>query len=290
MSRMMFPLKRILLLFSLGLLGACAPDSVESTAETSTVPTQLVLGSTSRISLGGLDDRPEYSFSAVSAGAFVGPDRFVILDAQGHELKIYSTSGEHLQTFSRRGEGPGELGRLPELLATADGTIRIWDGLQQRLTVFDDEGRYVSSVRPMEEGEIRFVQLAGALSDNRVIWKQPNQSRGADNAPTGAYRDTIFQVLRSADGSSDTLAWTLASEAFRADANGQRLSTPVPLGREGFAVVGGDRLIYGVSDEPLLRSKNPDASDGPTFRWEDVGRDPVSSREIDSLRMEMAAP
>jgi hypothetical protein len=202
---------------------------------------------------------------------------------------IYSISGEHLHTFGQRGDGPGELGRLPELLASADGTIRIWDGLQQPLTVFDEDGRYLSSARPMEAGEVRFVQLAGALSDNRVIWKQPNQSRGADNAPTGEYRDTISHVLRRADGTSDTLAWTLASEAFRADSEGQRLSTRVLFGREGFAVVGGNRLIYGVSDEPRLLSKNPGGSEGPSFRW-DLGRDPVSGREIDRLRMESSAP
>jgi len=277
-----------LLLFLLGVLGACAAEVGESTQDSAAAP-QLVLSSTPHVAFGGLDERPEYSFSVVSAGAFIGPDRFVILDSQNHELKIYSTSGEHLHTFGRRGDGPGELGRLPELLPSADGTIRIWDGLQQRLTVFDDEGRYLSSVRPMEAGEVRFVQLAGALSDNRVIWKQPSESRSADDAPIGEYRDTIFHVLRSADGASDTLAWTLAAEAFRADADGQRLSTRVLLGREGFAVVGGDRLIYGVSDEPQLRSKNPDGSDGPTFRW-DMERDPVSDREIDSLRMESAAP
>lgn len=276
------------LLFSLGVLAACAADAGESTADTAD-PTQLFLSSTPRIAIGGLDERPEYSFSIVSAGAFIGPDRFVILDSQGHELKIYSTSGEHLHTFGRQGDGPGELGRLPELLPSGDGTIRIWDGLQQRLTVFDDEGQYLSSVRPMEAGEVRFVQLAGALSDNRVIWKQPNQSRGADDAPVGEYRDTIFHVLRSPDGTSDTLAWTLASEAFRGDADGQPLSTPMLFGRGGFAVVGGNRLIYGVSDEPELRSKNPDGSEGPSFRW-DMPRDPVTGREIDSLRTESAAP
>jgi hypothetical protein len=282
------PVKAALLLFSLGLLAGCAGDAGESTADTA-APTQLMLSSTPRIAFGGLDERPEYSFSVVSAGAFIGPDKFVILDSQGHELKIYSTSGEHLHTFGRQGDGPGELGRLPELLPSAEGTIRIWDGLQQRLTVFDDEGRYLSSVQPMGAGEVRFVQLAGALSDNRVIWKQPNQSRGADDPPTGEYRDTIFHVLRRADGTSDTLAWTLASEAFRGDADGQPLSTPVLFGREGFAVVGGNRLIYGVSDEPRLLSKSPDGSEGPSFRW-DMGRDPISGREIDSLRMESSAP
>jgi len=162
-------------------LAACAADAGESTANTA-APTQLVLGSTPRIALGGLDERPEYSFSVVSDGAFIGPDKFVILDSQGHEFKIFSTSGEHHHTFGRQGDGPGELGRLPELLPSADGTIRIWDVLQQGLPVFDDEGRYLPSVRPMEAGEVRFVQLAGALPDNRVIWKQPSQSRGAENA------------------------------------------------------------------------------------------------------------
>lgn len=288
MFRIRLPLRSLLLL-SLGVLGACTADSVDSSAESSGAPTQLILDSMPRMSFGGLDERPEYSFSVVSAGMFFGPDRFVILDAQGHELKIYSTSGEHIHTFGRRGEGPGELGRLPELLPAADGTIRLWDGLQQRLTAFDDRGKLLSTERPMEGLEIRFVRLAGALSDNRVIWKQPNESQGGDNAPNGEYRDTTFHVLRNAEGISDTLAWTLASEAFSADADGQRLSTPVLFGREGFAVVGGDRLIYGVSDEPLLRSKNPDGSAGPSFRW-DLEREPVSGREVDSLRVEGTAP
>jgi hypothetical protein len=59
----------------------------------------------------------------------------------------------------------------------------------------------------------------------------------------------------------------------------------VLFGREGFAVVGGDRLIYGLTDDPLLRSRNPDGSDGPTFR-RDIERTPVSGGEIDSLRTE----
>jgi hypothetical protein len=241
------------------------------------------------MSFGGLDERPEYTFTVVSAGSFIGQDRFVILDAQGYELKIYSTSGEHLHTFGRRGEGPGELGRLPELLPTSDGTIRIWDGLQQRLTVFDHEGRLLLTEQPMDGVEIRFVQLAGVLSDNRVIWKQPNESRGGEDAPTGEYRDTTFLVLRGADGLSDTLAWTRSTEAFRADVDGQRLTTPVLFGRGGFAVVGADRLIYGDSGEPMLWSKNPDGSDGPSFSWE-LARDPLSSQEIDSARVEHAAP
>ena len=276
-------------LLTLLALGACAADGGESASAASNAPDRLSLASTPGMAFGGLDDRPEYSFSVVSAGAFLGPDRFVILDSQASELKVYSTSGEHLHTFGRRGEGPGELGRLPRLLATGDGTIRIWDGLQQRLSVFDGDGRYLSSTRPMDGTEIRFVQLAGALSDNRVIWKQPSQSRGAEDAPNGVYRDTTFHVVRSPDGVSDTLAWTLAAEAYRANAEGQQLSTRVLFGREGFAVVGGDRLIYGVTDDPLLRSRNADGSDGPTFRW-DIERTPVSGREIDSLRSESAAP
>jgi hypothetical protein len=64
------------------------------------------------------------------------------------------------------------------------------------LTVFDGEGRYLSSIRPMEGTEIRFVQLAGALSDNRVIWNQLSESRGAEDAPNGEYRDTTFHSSR----------------------------------------------------------------------------------------------
>jgi hypothetical protein len=282
-------LKILSILLSLAALAACGTENVESSSEGSAAIGRLNFNPNPQTALGSLDERPGYTFSVVSGGAFIGPDRFVILDAQGSELKIYSRSGEHLRTFGRRGEGPGELGRLPELVATSDGTIRVWDGLQQRLTVFDEHGQLLSTDRPMAGLEIRFVQLAGVLSDGRVVWKQPNESRGGDDAPRGEYRDTTFHVLRSADGASDTLAWTLATEAYRTDADGVQITTPVIFGRAGFALLGGDRLIYGISDEPLLRSKNSDGSDGPSFQW-NAARDPISGREIDSLRVESSAP
>ena len=269
-------------------LAACS-DRVVSGAENFEGPTQLRLEPTPQVSFGGLDERPEYSFSVVSDGAFLAANKFVILDSQNRDFKVYSTAGEHLRTFGRQGDGPGEIGRLPTLLISSDGAVRMWDGLQQRLTVFNDQGEHLESLRPLEGVDIRFAEVAGAFSDNQVVWKQPSQSRGADEAPTGEYRDTTFHVVRAVDGATDTLAWTLAPELFRTVVGGQSLSTRVLFGREGFAVIGGDRLIYGVTDEPLLRSKNQDGSEGPSFRWE-AEREPVSAQEIDSLRRQSEAP
>ena len=138
-------MQKQLRLLALFVLGTCAADGDESPSAASKGPTPLSLASMPSMAFGGLEERPEYSFSVVSAGAFLGPDRFVILDSQASELKVYSTSGEHLHTFGRWGDGPGELDRLPRLLAMGNGTIRIWDGLQQRLTVFDGEGRHRAS-------------------------------------------------------------------------------------------------------------------------------------------------
>jgi hypothetical protein len=156
---------------------------------------------TSGMALGGLDERPEDRTSMVAEGAFLGTNLFVILDSQVHQVRVYSASREHLHSFGRRGEGPGEFDRLPMLLATGDGTIRIWDGPQHG-TTFDGEGRYLSSKRSMGRTDTRYVQLAGALSDNRVIWKQPSKSRGAEDAPGGVCRDTTFHELSNPDGIS----------------------------------------------------------------------------------------
>jgi len=269
-------------------LAACS-DTVVSAADESVGPTRLRLEPTPQVSFGGLDERPEYSFSLVSDGAFLDENKFVILDSQNRDFKVYSTAGEHVRTFGRQGDGPGEIARLPTLLISSDGAIRMWDGLQQRLSVFNDQGEHLESLRPLEGVDIRFAQVAGAFSDNQVVWKQPSQNRGADEAPTGEYRDTTFHVARAVDGAADTLAWTLAPELVRTVVSGQTLSTRVFLGREGFAAVGGDRLIYGVSDEPLLRSKNQDGTEGPSFRWE-MERAPVSAQEIDSLRRQSEGP
>ena len=110
-------------------LAACS-DRVVSGAENSEGPTQLRLEPTPQVSFGGLDERPEYSFSVVSDGAFLAANKFVILDSQNRDFKVYSTAGEHLRTFGRQGDGPGEIGRLPTLLISSDGAVRMWDGLQ----------------------------------------------------------------------------------------------------------------------------------------------------------------
>lgn len=195
-------------------LAACSDTAVPA-ADDLVGPARLRLEPTPHVSFGGLDERPEYSFSMVSDGAFLDSDKFVILDSQNRDFKVYTTAGEHLRTFGREGDGPGEIGRLPTLLVSSDGSVRMWDGLQQRLTVFNDQGEHLESVRPLEGVEIRFAQVAGASSDNTVVWKRPSQTGGAEEAPTGAYRDTTFHIVRGLDGAVDTLAWTLGSRALQ---------------------------------------------------------------------------
>jgi len=68
-----------------------------------------------------------------------------VLDFKMFCVKKYGPDGEFLLSFSRQGEGPGELAQAYEMTMTPDGRLVVFDGGNHRFTVFDGDGEYVDS-------------------------------------------------------------------------------------------------------------------------------------------------
>jgi len=68
-----------------------------------------------------------------------------ILDYKMFCIKKFDSNGEHLLTFSRQGEGPGELARAYRMAMTPRGRLAVFDSDNHRITVFDRDGEYVES-------------------------------------------------------------------------------------------------------------------------------------------------
>jgi hypothetical protein len=67
-----------------------------------------------------------------------------VLDSKVHHFKKFDRDGRHVRTFSRPGEGPGELGTSGLTFALdPEGHVVVADFMNNRFTEFDNDGEYV---------------------------------------------------------------------------------------------------------------------------------------------------
>jgi DNA-binding beta-propeller fold protein YncE len=66
--------------------------------------------------------------------------RLYVADTYAHDVKVYGDGGELLFTIGRRGNGPGEF-NFPTHLTFAGGELYVTDTMNNRIQVFDAEGR-----------------------------------------------------------------------------------------------------------------------------------------------------
>jgi hypothetical protein len=70
-----------------------------------------------------------------------------VYERQALELRVFGPNGEHVRTVGREGGGPGEFKQVIGMDWAADGTLWIVDPGNNRISVFDTAGTYVTSHR-----------------------------------------------------------------------------------------------------------------------------------------------
>ena len=74
--------------------------------------------------------------------ARLGPkNNIYVADAGVAKVKVYSPSGELVNSFGKRGRGPGELTSIKGFAVT-DSTVLVWDQNLQRMTIFGLDGGF----------------------------------------------------------------------------------------------------------------------------------------------------
>jgi hypothetical protein len=93
-----------------------------------------------------------------------GAGAVYVLDYKMFCIQKYGSDGEHLLTFSRHGEGPGEIARAYRMTMTPEEHLVVFDADNRRFTVFDRQGDYVDS-----QGFQAWVTGLHALSDGSLL-------------------------------------------------------------------------------------------------------------------------
>lgn len=163
------------------------------------------------LSIGEVAGDSAYLLSAVNDAVRLPDGRVVVGDGGSVTLRFYDAAGRYLHRAGGHGEGPGEFQFLGRLWLHGD-TLVATDGVNERISFFDVEGRFLRSMR-LEMAEGRYnADPIGQFADGGFFGISGSRSYGAADAgkvirdslrfysfqPDGRFRTTLA-VLPSAD-------------------------------------------------------------------------------------------
>lgn len=147
------------LLLCLGLITACeGPGDSEISSNRRTI----ALSESPIVTIGGIDDRPDYLVHQLVDALRLSDGRIVIAQRSTSDVRYYSSSGEHLRTSGQEGDGPGEFRRILAMIRAPGDTIVVLSA-SPGITWLSPTGDYVRSSRVVPWGRDRHpCRIAGS--------------------------------------------------------------------------------------------------------------------------------
>jgi hypothetical protein len=102
-----------------------------------------------------------------------------VLDAQLHEVMVFSSSGEYLQSIGREGEGPGEYRRPSDLFLTPEGNVAVLQRMPGKIVLLSKEGDPVGNY-PMPETDGMRMFFGGRLAGDGIVLSTATMKRKDD--------------------------------------------------------------------------------------------------------------
>jgi hypothetical protein len=199
------------------------------------------------LTLGGMDERPDYELYNVTHALRLDDGRVVVANRGTRELRFYAADGTHLRTVGRQGGGPGEYEDMWGLVRLPGDSLGVWDWTAKRLTVYDDRGELGRTVNPPGLDALG-PRLVGAFADGSFA-----VTVGFDImalfAGGGGEVETPFHLLRIApDGAVlDSLGPYPGEQRFVRRGARTLSFHRVIYGRTEYALVAGD-AVYTADD------------------------------------------
>jgi hypothetical protein len=172
---------------TLGLLGAFAAAGLGLACATADRPdkgTEWMLADEPTLRIGAQDGDPAYLFDRIAAVRLLPNGDLAVADGGSATVRVYDASGAHMATMGRRGQGPGEFGRIGHLEVRAPDTILAYDAFNYRATRFLLDGTHVDDVPIRTPGGAPEVYI-GTYSngDAAVAALVPSSRGGTDILP-----------------------------------------------------------------------------------------------------------
>ncbi len=130
------------------------------------------------IEIGQVEGPPEYLLFRAGRPFKLEDGRIVVANRGTHEIRYYDSSGHFIRAVGGSGAGPGEFGSGPSLWRLGKDSLLAFDGMGQRVSVFDTAGTFARSFRLEWDASFQYMsilQLAGPLGNGALLVRQiPN--------------------------------------------------------------------------------------------------------------------
>lgn len=161
----------------------------------------------------GGDEEDEFYFGVLTQITSDSEGNVYVLDAQLHEVMVFSPDGEYLRSLGREGEGPGEFRRPADLFLTADGKVAVMQRMPGKIVLLTPDGGPAGNL-PVPEGRDGGMQMfqSGRLAGDHVVLQAMQWSRNEEGM-------SIEASLISIDGQGNKTATYATRTTTRSFAN-----------------------------------------------------------------------
>jgi hypothetical protein len=130
------------------------------------------------LEIGQVEGATEYLLFRVGRPFKLEDGRIVVANRGSSEIRFYDSTGVFIRAVGGRGAGPAEFGSGPSLWRWGTDSLLAFDGMGQRVSVFDTAGTFARSFRLEWDASFQYtsmLQLAGPLDYGSLLVRQnPN--------------------------------------------------------------------------------------------------------------------
>jgi hypothetical protein len=242
--------------------------------------------------IGVVDGAPEYQLYGVGSSLRLSDGSIVVANGGTGELRRYDSTGRHLLSAGRQGDGPGEFQRLARVARLGPDSLMAYDAQGLRVSVFGVDGVFARSTaletpNAVLEGVFADGSLLATNSDLRSRMMAHLQA-GSDDLNEGVVRVTERAFHIAATGAVlDTLGDFLGSEGvinLRPSGNRVAMSfTFKPFGRDAVFAVEPAAFYAGTQDRFQIDVYDPKGRLQASVRHL-VDSIPVTAADIDDFK------
>ncbi len=206
--------------------------------------------SVSSLSIGALEGEEPYLLDQVRDALTLPDGRIVVANRGSHELRVFDASGIHMETWGRRGEGPGEFNSLLEVAHWPGDSLIAWYSQDNRLSVFDLDGNFGRTLIP---GDLR-NSAEVALPGGTILVS----SRSGFSIDDGLARRERMYAVVDADGLlSASLGVHPGAERYTSGSGDVIRIRTVPFTRLTRTTTWGDLFVVAPNDTHEIRAYEP---------------------------------
>ena len=212
---------------------------------------------TEELSIGEAEGDENYMFGSVVIFNTDEEGNFYVADYDNHRILKYDPEGQHLLTFGREGQGPGEFRSISIPRFDKDRNLYITYALNRRISFFDKDGQYLKQIKLLERYNDVYLNSKGFMLATR--WNMfPEDNKMKMNYVYGLF-DSAFNLtaeLHKYESGFPSPAGTDESALVKSLASA--LSTSAFAPQAGYTLANNDFIYLGYSEKFEIKIYSPD--------------------------------